>query len=426
MKKQLLLSIWGVLLAVCFFVNPVFAEAGWDNGFYIKSDDGQFKMKIGGKVQLQEKVQRISGLQKTATKAGTRSTKDADPFTNSFLLRRGQLITSGTVFEKLDWSTIIHASTGSSGTNILWFADFTYNFTPYLRVTGGTVQIPMDRMQDNSSTGLLFIEHPLTATQADGFKFKECRNSLNQIVSCSDSTVATTKDVATIGRDAFGLPFDLGVRIDGDIGSRFSYALGVGNGSGFNQLNTNNELTYGVRGQVNIMDSIYPGSETDFERSEKPKLSFGFGTGFEDTDIADENVPTIQRKWSWTGSGDIAFRYLGFSLNSEIYYRVVKLSAKTSIEDTNRDAQLKDFGYYGNIGYYFIPKKLEGVLMAAQIFREGRDNNSNEFGGGLNWYIHKNKVKWQIDYTNILDYDDVEGLNNAKYHRVRTMFSVFL
>ncbi|MBI4223531.1 MAG: hypothetical protein HY609_01225, partial [Deltaproteobacteria bacterium] len=107
------------------------------------------------------------------------------------------------------------------------------------------------------------------------------------------------------------------------------------------------------------------------------------------------------------------------------YYRVLRLSA-TTVEDTNNDRRLRDTGYYGNAGYFFIPKKLEGMLTVSQLFREGADNNSNEFGGGLNYYIHDNKVKMQFDYTNVLDYDDIAGLNNATYHRFRLMFSMFI
>lgn len=374
--------------------------AGWDNGFFLRSADDQFKMKIGGRVQVKQETQKISGVQKRAV--GGRATV-ADTFSDTFSIRRARVQTTGTLFEKVDWAAILNVSTASQaggrpGTD--WYADVTYNIAPYFRVDMGIIQLPMDRMNENSSAWLLSVEPPLTATQSDGVK---------------DLTTA---------RDSFGLPLDLGIRFDGDVGKYFSYAFGVGNGDTFRSLNHNNELSYGARIQVNALDAV-GGKETDFEWSEKPKLSFGAGIGIEDHDTPDENVAAVTRRWSFSSSGDVAFRWHGFSLNSELYYRVVKLSA-TTVEDTNRDRKLKDIGYYGNAGYYVIPHKLEFVVTAAQIFREGPDNNANEFGGGLNWYIHKGNVKLQLDYTNVLDYDEVPGLNNATYHRIRAMFSTFL
>src|SRR3989344_197187 len=413
MKRHLLFS-WVLVVSLMLVGIPASANgqdaqaepeeekplAGWDNGFYIKSKDDQFKMKINGRVQTKFETQKISGLQKPA---GGRATLPADTFSDSFSLRRGRIQTMGTLFGKVDWVTILTATTRSTTADprIDFWGWATYNVAPSFMITTGVIQLPMDRMGENSSAWLLTIEPGLTATQSDG-----------------------VKDL-TIARDSFGLPLDLGLRIDGDVGKYFSYALGASNGGSFRNLNANNELSYGGRLQFNVLGDAVPFKETDFDWSEKPRLSIGAGTGWEDHDAADENTPAVTRRWSWSSSGDLAFRWRGFSLNSEAYYRILKLSAST-VEDTNADRKLKDIGYYASAGYYVIPHKLELSLLASQIFREVPDNNGNEFGGGINWYIHKNNVKFQLDYTNVLDYDDVAGLNNATYHRVRAMFSTFL
>lgn len=385
--------------------SPALADAGWDNGFYIKSEDGQFKMNIGGRVQFLESIEKRRGAEKVATGAGgkARVTQAADNFADSFSIRRARIQTTGTIFEKLDWFTILNVRTAAAGATptTVWFAGLTYNLLPTFRVSGGMIQLPLDRQGELSSAWFLTVEPPITATQKDGVKGR------------------------TIARDSLGLPFDLGLRMDGDIGSHFSYAAGLANGAGSDNLNTNNELSYSGSIQFNVWDKVPPNTETDFENSERPKLAFNLGGGFEDEDAADENVAGITRRGDWVGSGGTAFRWHGFALNSELYYRVIKLSAP-SVEDTNKDSKLKDVGYYTNVGYYFIPKKLEGVLTAAQIFREGPDNNANEFGGGVNWYVHGNHAKLQLNYINFLDYDEVPGLNNATFHRIRLMFSMFL
>lgn len=388
-----------LLAAVTLLTTParLMADAGWDNGFYLKSEDGNFKMKIGGRMQFQEVVEKRSETKPTTPKAPGASNN----FSDSFKIRRVRIQTTGTLFDKLDWFTVLNSGTaGGTATNFdtLWIAGFTYNLLTNFRISGGMVQLPMDRMGENSSAAYLGIEPPLTATQEDGIK------------------------ALTIARDTLGLPFDLGIRFDGEVGPKFEYAFGVANGNGIRTANVNNELSYGARVMFNALGRVGY-KETDFAWSESPNLSIGMGTGFEDEDAADPAGPT--RNWSWSASGDVAFRYKGLAVNTELYYRLVGMSA-TSVEDTNGDKRLKDVGYYANAGYYVIPKKLEFTLTASQIIREGADNNANEFGGGLNWYIHNESVKFQFDYTNVLDYEDLPGLNNAVYHRFRGMFSMFI
>lgn len=400
MKIKFLFLMLLVLGPLSTVPCPLLADAGWDNGFYLKSDDGQFSMNLGGRLQFLEVAQKRS---ETRRAPGTRATQVADNFSDTFRIRRARIQTTGTIFEKLDWFTIMNISTAGVGgnPNTLWFAGFTYNFVPEFKVSGGMIQLPLDRQGELSSSWYLGIEPPLTGTQEDGLK------------------------EITIARDSLSMPFDLGLRLDGDIGSHFSYALGAANGNGFQNANANNELSYSGMLLFNILDPV-PFKETDFENSADPKLTVNVGTGFEDEDAADENVAAVTRISSWISSAGGAFRWRGFSLNSELYYRVIRTNIVSALEDTNRDRKLKDFGYYGNTGYFIVPKKLEAMLTAAQIFREGADNNANEFGGGFNWYVHGNNVKVQLDYTNVLDYDDLAGLNNAVYHRIRAMFSMFL
>lgn len=391
MKSKLLLLVW-------LLPATAFAEAGYDNGFYIKSADGNFRMNIGGRLQVQELAQRRSGAQ-VATPGAARTA--SDNFSDTFKIRRARIQTDGTIYEKLDWYTILNVGTSTTGgATTLFFAGFTYNFVPEFKVSGGMIQLPLDRLGEDSSSWYLGVEPALTATQEDGLK-----------------------DI-TIARNSMSMPFDLGLRVDGDIGSHFAYAVGGANGSGFQNTNANNELSYSAAVFIHVLEPV-PFKQTDFANSANPQLTFNLGTGFEDEDAADANTPTVQRRWSWISAVGGAFRWRGFSLNSELYYRVLSLSA-TTVEDTNRDRRLRDTGYYTNAGYFVIPKKLELMLTASQLFREGADNNSNEFGGGLNWYIHDNKVKAQLDYTNVLDYDDIAGLNNATYHRFRLMFSMFM
>ncbi len=86
---------------------------------------------------------------------------------------------------------------------------------------------------------------------------------------------------------------------------------------------------------------------------------------------------------------------------------------------------MDDLGYYANAGYYVIPQKLEIALQAGQIFREGPDNNSNQFGGGINWYIIGNNMKLQAAFNWIEDYDDIAGRKNNNIYATGLMLSAF-
>ena len=378
--------------------------SGWDDGFWVRSPDDQFKLKIGGRVQFQEAMEARQGLAKVRSTTNPTVFTPPDKFNDTFFVRRANLETSGTIFEKIDWSTVLNTRSGAPGAatqQINFFADFTVNILPTFRIVGGTVSLPLDMLGEDSSKWYLGVEPPLVATQEDG--------------------IANL----TIARQSFGTSPDLGIRVEGDVGSRVSYALGATNGSGFRAQNANDKLSYGGRVQVNILDAI-GGKQTDFEWSQSPKLSLSAGSAWEDGENApDTFVPAIIHKWAWTSSTGGAFRYHGLSLNSEFYIRYSRILGVTS-QDTNGDGKLRDFGYYADAGYYLIPHKLEAMLTASQIRREGPDNDANEFGGGVNWYLYGNHSKLQFDYTNVLDYDAVPGLNNATYQRFRLMFSVIL
>jgi len=386
--------------------QPLPAEpksSGWDSGFYLRSADDNFKMKVGGKVQVQQITQKKTGLQKIFNSSTGRFTTP-DSFSDTFAVRRASIMTSGTIYEKVDWAAVVQTSTGQPGTatqRILFLGDVAYNVAPYFSIDMGMVSLPFEKSV--SSSWLLAVEPPVTATQTDGLK---------------DLTIA---------RQSFGPSDDLGLTLSGDVGKYFRYEAGVVNGSGFIPQNADNNLSYGGRLQFNVMGSIPP-SQTDFAWSETPNVVLGLGTIYEDVQAPDDFVATTTRKWDWSSVGDFAFRYRGFALNGAGYYRKSKYisTAGVPVVDTNADGYLIDKGYYANAGYYVMPKKLELQINAAQIFREGADNDANEFGGGLNWYIHKNNVKLQLDYSRVLDYDAVPGLNNATYHRVRTMFSLIL
>jgi len=370
--------------------------SGYEGGFFVRSPDKNFQLTINGRVQPQFIF--------TQTKVKTAQGKTAE----TFFVRRGQFSFSTSLFEKVE-TTVLLVHNSKSGMPVRPIAELVYHVHPKFHLTMGMVQLPMDRMGEGSSGWMQMIDGPLTATQEDG-----------------------SKDM-TMTRQSFGLPYDLGIRLDGELGEKFSYAVGLGNGSGaWTANNPNDAFSVGMRVAYDILKKV-PGKEYVLGGDEEPMLSVGFGTGIEDENASDTvttatgtattKTTTFNRDWRWTVSTDVAFRWNRWSLTTEGYHRVEDYEGGTTFEDADSDGKLTDYGYYLQAGYFIVPKKIQVVALMSQIFREGPDNNANEFGAGVNWYIHKNNVKLQFDYTNVLDYDDIFGLSNNTQHKFRAMLT---
>lgn len=80
---------------------------------------------------------------------------------------------------------------------------------------------------------------------------------------------------------------------------------------------------------------------------------------------------------------DAAFKYRGFSFNSEYYLRWLQ-----SIEGDGPlpISQNFDHGFYAEGGYFLIPRMIEANCRVSQIF--GQFGDAHEFAGGINWFIN--------------------------------------
>lgn len=372
----------------------------YKSGFIVRTPDDEFNLSISGGAHVWHYWESVENGQDT----------------NTFKIRRATLIFSGTVFKMLNVTTIFQASTGSDFTYVSGITSTTDPTTGFITSTtaatkkeqklmtywqtvgkltiapefileAGQLYLPFDRMGETSSGSRLFVEVPITATQKDGI---------------------TTGTTSTIARNSLGTDFDLGLRMSGAM-QKFDYFVGIVNGAGGYSLNGNNEFNYGARLVYNILGKVGY-AESDLGWSDNLQFAIGAGTVFEDENATDPNTST-PLNWIWNGTADIGLKWRGLAINSAIYTRKLK---------TGLGYSLDDFGYYAHIGYFVIPKKVELGARMAQIFREGPDNNSNEFGGVATWYIKGNNLKLQTDYTNVLDYENITGTNNETIHRVRT------
>ncbi len=379
--------------------------AGYDGGFFVKSGDGDWKLKIGTRVDTMFYYES----ENVPNDASTAENESLDTLT--FRLRRAQLLAFA-YWKKL--RAFILVGTGVPG-NTYWVGNIKYSITDDLYVVSGVDDPQYGMMSVMSSKKMTMVDFPITTTQKDG-----------------EAPVWTQlPNAITIVRPSLGLPTQIGLFLGGShVGGRFNWGMSVGNGTeSTDSLNLNRQFTYAIRLSGVPVGSDPYGDMTDYAYSETPSLGFGIGGNFEHDD-AFRNAGTAAApiwlkmyNWAMGGTVDAAFRYRGFSINLSSYYRAIKVGPGATVEAGEK--YLSDVAYLATIAMFAIPKKLEFQGFGSQIFREGPDNNVYEFGGGINYYINGHQAKIQLDYSRVIDYDDITGTNNRARNRVRAKMQLY-
>lgn len=368
---------------------PAKPVAGYDKGFYIRGSDGDFELRIGGRIAPTYFYQNTS----TTTAA-----------VNTFRIRTAKFGISGT-FAK-DWGFNVFivnntstAQTGATAGGFNWGAEVSYAPTPYFNLAAGIETPPFDRFGIGSGGSRLFVDQSVVVTQSYALGIQDL----------------------SVSRPAFGLSEAPGLVISGSIKDRFVYGIGVTNGPNAtgNQeyfSNFNKMFSGGARVQYNILKD--PGSsESDNAWSETAALAIGAGAAYEDQGSADGSAPTIYLRRNAQATGDLTFKYKGLSLIGSWYGRIQYCSTiATGVRFT-----LHDQGFLAQAGYFVVPKKLELAARASLIYREGPHNDSSDYYGGVNWYIYGNSIKWQNNVGLVRSYDTVDGTAGARDWRVWSM-----
>lgn len=363
--------------------------AGYDGGFFIQTADGENKIKIKGRVQPQYYFEKGRfGVESVST----------------FKMRRAQINFSGNISKNWSFFALFQNGTSSSQSRagtLFWLGSVTYSPGDYFSMEMGMVDPQFDRLSMASSGGFMFVESPLAATQEDGIQD------------------------FSLSRPAFGFENGPGIVISGNIKDKFLYGVSVTNGdnptgnSTFTS-NFNKRMSGTIRMQYNILKD--PGfAEFDLGWSETPALAWGVGGGYLDQGSVDAySSGTIYYRHNLQGTSDLTFKYKGLSILGSVYGRI---QYATSLVSGN-NLTLQDMGYYGQAGYFVIPKKLELAGRASQIFREGPLNDSSEYDAGVNWYIVGNSVKWQNTVGLVRSYDSVDGTTGQRVWRFWSMITM--
>lgn len=356
-------------------------DAFLNKGIFFQTEDEKYSLGISPRFQLRYAFANREGIANDA---------------HSFLVRRLYLTFYGNAFSKnLTYNFTLNGVPGSSSSKILHYAYLNYEFNPAFQIKAGLHKIAFNRQEMNSSGKLQFTDRSLA-------------------------------------NERYNLDRSIGLSLHGGfLEDKIHYYLTVTNGRATEaELNTNNELLYAARLNFNILgDTKYAEGDMDF--SDSPQLSFGLAGAFHHEEV-DTSDPIANQARVMTAASDLVFKYKGFSLVGEVFFR------NTAPGDGSRS--VNDLGYYAQIGYFIIPEKFEIALRASGLFDDlgnvgtdvyfnngslsklggvndgvdetGDSANEHEFSLAINYYIKKYKIKLQGQYTFMLDHDGTQNIQN--------------
>jgi hypothetical protein len=360
--------------------------AGYDKGFYVRSDDDAFELKIQARVQARYTLEIL----------------EHGPDESHFAIQRARLTLAGHAFTP----TLTYKFQSDFGRGFVTLKDFyaNYQFTEGLELRAGQWKRPFSRQQINSSGNLQLVDRALTD-----------RN--------------------------FGAGRDIGIVVHNDYESspEFEYAFGVFNGTGeapiFSGDVTGDVLVDPATGEGEIIDGQVTGgsfsnvpdrfwpalvarvgynsaemkgySEADLERGPL-RVAVG-ASGMAGFDFDDDNQSVL------LGEIDYALKVEGFSTTGGVYIASAQDGGSFS------DRAFQRVGVHIQAGY-LVAELLEPALRYGWIGNDGDDNDQQEILAAISLYFFKHGFKWQTDGGLLLSEECVEG--DCRDYRIRTQLQL--
>ncbi len=332
-------------------------EIGYEKGLYIKTLDGSYSLKL--QFLMQPQFYNLVA--------------DEVSNTNTFTLRHGQMRFFGNFFDpKLKFRVMFElpGTQGGATANLrdMWID---WQWKKYFQIKIGQFFVFYDHEDLEPTWALQFVD----------------RSIINAYL---------------------GFERDLGVDVHGSLFSdRLEYDLFLMNGDGRNQINLNSKLMIGGRIVTNILGK-HNYFISDLKKLRDPNLAIGVAT------IYDTGNASIDNNRLTRFTGDIAFRYLGFSALA-LANRAYNITKKET-----------DYGFLGQIGFFPFSNRLEVAGRWAKIFKNGALGTDTidlqEVGVSLNYYFNGHHVKLQADYSRLWNNAGIQGRNDD---RVRLQTQLF-
>jgi phosphate-selective porin OprO/OprP len=381
---------------------PSMMQAGYDDGFFIKSSDEKFLMKINGQMQFRWTHYDVQSRNRYLQ---PRLEKDDS---TGFDIQRLRLKFSGHVFFP-ELTYVIHfRSEAPDGYDTrLRDAYVNYKFTDALQFQAGYFKTAAVQQRLTSSADLQFVD----------------RSMVHAVFDLSRN----------IGVRFWGKLFEKRVEWFFDVTNSFN---GAGNRTITNdpaELDGNPGLAFRALWHA-LGDN--PGKdlqvESDIEFHESPALDFAFHYAFNDDqgDASTTEIPfPVPRRTNGVGGFGLtttnglqinqfglasAFKYMGFSARGEYILRIVdpRRAGRRPFAPwwllTRQGDTTVQHGAYVQMGYFLpipgLENKIEAVARVGGISTLANGQEGTwEYAGGLNYFIHKDKVKLQTDVTKVTE-----------------------
>ena len=354
--------------------HPVLA--GYDNGFFIRSADGNYALTANGLLQL-----RYTGFK---PHSGNAFFVPGTGFVNNFDVFLGRLALSGNVL------------------------DPTINY--FFQYQG---------ISATNSNAVGMLDWWLSKSFSKAFTLKAGRTWTSYTYEYNDSPATYMFADLSSAEYAFSLPRAIGAEASGQVG-KFSYAAMVANsipaldvGA---QDNFNNKLAYIGHVGVDLL-APYGGVETDPKRThtEKTALSFWGSLGYNPVTAPSSFENVNAGDTTINGTATLGFRAGLFSLQNTGYWRRTRAAASPLSDDS--------WGYGVQGGYYLVPHRFElvgridGVNWGALHFAATGSGNTwfagpsfpyktmQEDSFGFNYYFHGHNAKVQAAYSYLHGHD---------------------
>lgn len=382
--------IAGELMADARFregLYPDVQQVGYDRGFYIRSADEAFLLKVNGFAHV-----RWTG-QNRQTDNPRRQGRQKQDDVNAFEIEDLRLIFRGHIHSpRLTYMIITTGGTDQANDWRTWHALASYAFAEELELTAGLFKVPFGRQERVPKMALQFVERSLA-------------------------------------NEMFNLDRSISMMMHGTLAKRLSYAAAISNGFGDprdspSRERTDTNVAYAGRVVAHILGEAIE-TESDLAFSKDPKLEVGFSLGYSD-DNGDRRpsvphaVPDRIRAGRGIGGNamadltgadllqfgtDVAFRYRGFSATAEYWLRSVDGDDEFSDweRSTGRDDATHQQGAYVQAGYFIVPKKVEVVARLGGVW----DNDGDDVWEctlGVNYFPWGSyNVLLQADVTRIAE-----------------------
>ncbi len=181
---------------------------------------------------------------------------------------------------------------------------------------------------------------------------------------------------------------------------------GTSDGEGENKPGVDTEHLGIVALRYNPLNNIDPYEEADVNFSKDAGLSFGVNYSYGQANN-DYGAGLLGSDTNSVGA-DMIFKYAGFSLAGEFFYRDIQL-------DDDSDS-IQPLGFYTQAGYFVVPSKVEVAARYSLLdCDDGKATSGsckgsdkvNEVAGELNYYFWKNNLKataaWVMQEQELLE-----------------------